>query len=258
MSLINDALKKAELERGQRSDPEHSHPQPRSGPGRPGRGWRYLRGFLISMLVVGTGTTLLTHYFVTQLLEPPSAASGPDHEPEAVNALSATLPAPDPEPPVVISEPSAGEAPGPIELARQTIEKGDTRLSAVQDALLYSTEQAATVATASDPTPDLPEIEASADDTSASSEETSAPTEGIPNRMAAAVAFAEQLEGLEVRGLMAANGRVLIFDGSNGRTRAYSVGDVLDGLPTCKILAIEGKSVRIGGPDGHELTIQLK
>lgn len=258
MSLINDALKKAELERGQRSEPAQPHPHPPSSPGRPGRGWRYLRGFLISMLVIGTGTTLLTHYFVTQLLEPPPNRTSLDHGPEDVNALSATLPAPDPVPPAVISEPSAGEAPGPIELARQTIERAETRLETVQDALLYSTEQAAAIATASDPTPNLPEIEAGPDDRSASPEETSTPTEGVPNRMAGAMAFAEELAGLEVRGLMAANGRVLIFDDANGKTRAYSVGDVLDGRPACKILAIEGKSVRIGGPDGHELSIQLK
>lgn len=276
MSLINDALKKAERERGQRQDSSMFElPAATATPPRRSRGRRYLRGFIISLLVVGTVTTLTTSYLVNQLLEPSGAKSGFSgpplpSEPSAGEAQSAANAGPVETPSGKNAQDVASSPMETISRAKAVIDEAQSVVQEASKSVPESRAQTNQIPTAPPPGPaasasggDLPASEAAAVGTvtagvapSAPKTADSSPPEPV-DPATATRAFSESLSGLEVRGLMQASGRVLIFDAATGKTRTYSVGDSLEGRPDCRILAIEGASVRMGGPQSVQHTLHF-
>lgn len=152
MSLINDALKKAQQQTQQRLPPGGtqqmeavSHPKPRGSSLR-----RYLRGFILSVLIVGILSTALSYYFISQLLEedqapgPSQTQHPPEPEPVESPPLVEEVPAPpepivesmpEPEPP-----PEAPQPPDPavaarlLELEIRGVMSGSTTKVLLQDA----------------------------------------------------------------------------------------------------------------------------
>jgi hypothetical protein len=261
MSLINDALKKAERERGERSVPQTASPEPVAKPPRARRKQRYLRGFLLSLLIVGTLTTISTTYLVNQLLEDtpnstslvddlrnllsdavdpipekssPSEPASPAESAnvsgaQAANEIAPTLPTTEPETPLA-SKDTSGEA---------------STSSKARSELLQSTEP---IADSPSQTPSGPD----------SDTPVSAAPENLVVVQDQQADFADSLRTLEIRGIMQSSGRVLIFDASDGRTRTYSVGDTITGLPDCTVLEIDGKNVRIGSKGLEPITLVFK
>lgn len=271
MSLINDALKKAEREREERPDRVILEPtRPPVAPARRRRGWRYLRGFFISLLIVGTLTTVTTSYLVNQLLKEPGA------EPDLVERLTAAIRKPKTEEsrvegpqestraPDPVTSPLAAPPIAPIAMAQKTVEQVQASAQDALQSVPNSIDQTKAILSVSEPVATLSDethegqtgLSVENDGAEPSAPESPAPLPPI-DPGAVMRAFADSLSGLEVRGLMQANGRVLIYDSLSGKTRTYSVGDSLEGHPDCTILSIEGKSVIIGGPDALQHSLQF-
>jgi hypothetical protein len=99
VSLINEALKKAQREQASRNSPQLPDPAQPQPVTKPPRRYRYLRGFVLSLLLIGTLTTLFTTYFLRQLLpeEEEEVPAPPAHD---------RIPAEDPPVPLPVASPA--------------------------------------------------------------------------------------------------------------------------------------------------------
>ena len=118
MSLINEALKKAQGPRSTNSGRSTEAPSPSTAgkdpvPPRRSR-LRYLWGFLLSVLIVGILSTAFTSFFIWQLLEEEEAPQPPARESVAADNSVPETPLPEKEPSPAPTEDLSGEAP-PLE-----------------------------------------------------------------------------------------------------------------------------------------------
>jgi hypothetical protein len=199
MSLINEALKKAQGDRP--AHPQQDNPKPGTGlpmeahytPKTKGHRRNFLWGFFVSVLVVGTLTTLLTAYFVRQIL-------GPEGETPAKASVATA------------QSPVSPEAPAPAEASAPAPEKTvkpDPQPAPVADVK----EEPAPITPPQPPMPPNPAV------------------------------IARLLE-LEIRGIMSKGTRVLIFDQATGRTKAYRVGESLEGAMGLVVENISNSSIK--------------
>ncbi len=237
MSLINEALKKAQTDRpagdaGSRDHAMHQPGPPHSPPGKRKRSpiW----GFLLAVLIIGLFSASISTVLVYKILgedeapTQPEVQPGPAEEPESqVTARETEVPAqlePQPAGPVaevqaeepVIEEPAAASSPP-------------------------ATRNAGVTASGGEPVPVPPE--------QAPVAEQPAPEPAVPN-----AALWERLEELEIRGMMSGGTKVLIYDSSNGKTRSYVEGDLFDGALGLRISAIQSNSIVFEDYAGNELS----
>lgn len=207
MSLINEALKKAQGDRPARQQGGPSNPETdltaeaHYTPREKGRRRSYLWGFVVSLLVVGTFTTLLTAYFVKQFLG--SEESDPPPPPESVVRAPSGQPSVDPSD-VAATTPAAASPPEPAAVSQQ---EPPTEPPAVQQ------PPAETTPPPGPPTPPNPAVVA-------------------------------RLMELEIRGIMSKGTRVLIFDQATGKTKAYASGEALEGPMGLVVETISNSSIK--------------
>lgn len=205
MSLINDALKKAQPKRlGSNPSPalaqmpEVPHHEP------PKRKRRYLWGFLMAVIIVGLFSALVTAFLVHMILGDQAGTTAATTQQTPVT----------PETEQVWEKlPAEAEASNP----------------ATQD-------QPAMVAASEAATPENPAQPAQA------AQEQPEP-EGVkpvlkPTSKPNPAVWA-RLQELEIRGIMSGGNKVLIFDLSTGKTKSYEPGDILDGSLALTIASIE-------------------
>lgn len=276
MSLINDALKKAEQERSRRADsapPSSPESAPKVPAGR--KRWRYLRGFLLSLLIVGTLSTIATTYLVNQLLKDQGTPGIFDRPAKATDRESAT---------------ESQEHTSIIEAVETTVQENVELMEELNAILPAEAAKPATpeqLPSTQAPPPSTSPVPAdkllvpsaganvadkSPADNSPVPNEESAPEDEDPTTVGEdnprpetpinslenlTSVFLEKLAQLEIRGIMQGSGRALIFDSATGKTHAYSVGDPIDGHPDFRVASIENKSVLIKGPKDIQHTLNF-
>ncbi len=213
MSLINEALKKAQASQGRPGPllPLQGAPQP--VPGAPPRRHRYLFGFLAALLLVGVFSAAMTSFFVWQLLGPK------DRQPETGF-----------RPPVGVAAPGAADAQPALEspLPAEPAEPAPAETAPAEPAALAAAAAAVQLAEPEQ----LSGLVAVAGPADSPAPET-----------------AKRLGELEIRGILGVS-RVLLHDLASGRSRAYRVGDSVEGYPELIVASITDSSVTFKDHDG--------
>lgn len=216
MSLINEALKKAQSPR-----PAGSGPSPDSsgaagsgkGPAPPPRNrLRYLWGFLLSVLIVGILSTAFTSFFIWQLLG--EEEQEPSHPPARESSELPTAPA------KPVAEKTRPEEP---------------------DAVLPEEPSPATPPEAS---PELPSSGLATAPPTAPTEPSAPPPPPDP-------AVISRLLELEIRGVMSGGTRILLHDKATDRTKAYMKGETLEGSFGLTIESISKTSIEFKDHAGN-------
>jgi len=249
MSLINEALKKAQTER-----PTTAPVQPETGaPGlpnqnqRPPKKRRYLWGFLLSVIVVALFTTTISTFLIFQIL-------GEEENKEKTNA----------ERRLEVTEQNVAELVTVVETATP-----DNSLQMPLPDEVATPVAQTPPATARELQPE-PTIDVIAPATSEPPVATTPPVNLVQDSTTAATAKAQQdskpvqstvqtpppvdpakpnpaiwarLETLEVRGIMSGGTKVLIFDTSAGKTKTFRPGDMVDGTLGLKIASITSSAI---------------
>lgn len=204
MSLINEALKKAQGERpvqGNSPPPGGDAPEPPQEPGHyvppPDKGRKsFIWGFVFAVLIVGTVTILLSTYFVWKILGPQEGEKTPETA-EVQEVPEATPPPAETVDPVVsVQAPPPAEEPAPVQ-------------SLPEKPVAGPVEVIEPVHPAAPPDP----------------------------------AVIARLMELEIRGIMGGT-RVLIFDQSSGRNKSFREGDSLEGPMGLVVENISNSSIK--------------
>lgn len=218
MSLINDALKKAEEENHRRPGAGAEGPRPEERVASPKR--RMLRGVLFTVLLGGFATAALSLYLAASMLEEAPATPG-EREPLAKVPEAEPPPEPDPaEPP-----------PEPVAPARAVA-------SAKADAPGEVGEPEGKV----EPEP-LPEPEPPA-----------APPVASEPGPGPDTVLEDHVKGLRVRGLLSDGQRILLYDPAADRTAALEPGDRLPGEPKLRLEKIGQSELHFIDPHGNRYT----
>jgi len=215
MSLINEALKKAQSPR-----PAGSGPSPGSSgaaesgkvPVPPPRNrLRYLWGFLLSVLIVGIISTAFTSFFIWQLLEEE------DKEPNQLPAReSSKLPVP----------------------ATPVVETGSPEKPAAD------LPEEPSPATPPEASPEPQSSRLATPPTTAPAEPSAPPPPPDP-------AVISRLLELEIRGVMSGGTRILLHDQTTDRTKAYMKGETLEGSFGLTIESISKTSIEFKDHAGN-------
>lgn len=230
MSLINEALKKAQSQSrtsdGAAANPPGSSPPQQPHPEQPARPRRsFLWGFLMAILVVGTVTTLLTTFFVRQILGPTKPdESEPDLAQASVESPSpdpAVIAAPPPPPtqsvPATQPVPALPQIPPSAPAASRADPPPDSAISPAAGE--PAPEPAVTLDTAEKPVASDPEPEAAP----------ALPDGTPPAPKPPDPAIMARLMEIEIRGMMSGGTKVLVHDKASGKIKAYEAGDTLEG-----------------------------
>ncbi len=225
MSLINEALKKAQSER---PSSVHNHPamqgMPTAPQQKPPKKKKYLFGFVLAVLVVALLSTAVSTYLVYQILGEDegsgSEGAAPTEEVATAQELETT-------PPQLVAPEKEEVVPEPIaeELEPEALAKTDIQEETVPEPI---------------PTPEpkpVPEPEPPV---------VTAPTPPpVVEEPAPQVALLgnnplvwNRLQELEIRGIMSGGAKVLIFDTRTNKARAYKPGDLVDGALSLKVSSI--------------------
>lgn len=248
MSLINEALKKVQNQQGGTGPttppgpPDMPH-APNSRQPEKGKHRSFIWGFVVAVLVVGLVTTLLTTFFVWQILgtEEPVQPSEPVLVEEAAAESEAAPPigAADEEPlpsPSKTAETSAPEQASIAEIAPAP------ELTPVPVA---EADAPAALETAPEPTPVAP-VETAAE-VATVQEETPSPTSvsGQPDSPKPPdPAVMTRLQQVQIRGIMSGGIKVLIHDAFTGQTRAYRAGEALEGTMGLVVVEITPNTIQ--------------
>lgn len=209
MSLINEALKKVQNQNpGQGTPPTTTLPPlpPPTPPAARKPHRSFLWGFLAAVLVVGLFTSMLASFFVWQIL-------GPDKPPASTETLPPLPRSADSlEPPPMVPEAAepVPEAPQPEPIASEE-------------------------SPSPPPSADLPPPVAAPEPAPAPAREPDLPPD--PQVVA-------RLMELEIRGIMSGGIKVLIHDRANDRTRAYRVGETIEGAMGLSIAGIAPDTIQ--------------
>jgi cytoskeletal protein RodZ len=213
MSLINEALKKAQPERP--VAPNTPPPPPSQGehyqtPRKKKRG--YLWGFLMAVLLVGLFSAIVSTFLVYQILGDETGETASKESPAETSApveagtVWEKLPEEPASEPVVASVSADATEPAittPV-AAVETVEPAKP-----VEPVAAAVEQTVTAAPPAKPNP----------------------------------AVWARLQELEIRGIMSGGNKVLIFDLSTGKTKSYKPGDILDGSLALTISSIESGEI---------------
>lgn len=231
MSLINEALKKAQTQRPGGTAPPLAGPASGGPPhGQPPAGKRprsFIWGFLAALFVVGFVTIGLSSFFIWQILETDGEA--PTGSPPAtVELASAIVEEPVPQPVQDPAQPAAS----PLTPDTAAPPEADSATPAANlteeppppvDAPAQSTAPEPVEAIAEAPPPASP------------------PPAGLsapPDPRVIA-----RLMELKIRGIMGGGTKVLIHDTASGQTRAFEAGDSLEGPMGLTVSVIRSSSI---------------
>jgi hypothetical protein len=235
MSLINEALKKAQSER---PSSVHNHPamqgMPMEPQQKPPKKKRYLFGFIMSVLVFALLSTMVTTYLVFQILgeDKGSDSNGTQvAEVSTVQELETTPAQPVvPQKEEVVPE-AIAEEPVPV-LAETEVQEESVPAP-------LTTPEAKPVPVSEPPVVSAP-----------------APPP-VVEKPAPQVALLgsdplvwNRLEELEIRGIMSGGAKVLIFDSRTNKARAYKPGDLVDGALSLKVSSISNAAINFVNDDG--------
>lgn len=212
MSLINEALKKAQPERP--TAPNTPQPPPQQGehyqpPRKRKRG--YLWGFLMAVLIVGIFSAVVTTFLVYQIL------GENEGDPATVQTATESEATPGPETVWEKLPEAATEAP-----AEDTAIAGETGLAAAASGIADEVKPVASSEHVPEPVEE-------------------AVTQAPPARPSPAVWA--RLQELEIRGIMSGGNKVLIFDQSTGKTKSYEPGEIVDGSLALSVRSIESGEI---------------
>jgi cytoskeletal protein RodZ len=224
MSLINEALKKAQPERpSDKSNKAHitAPPLPHQKP--PKRKKNYLWGFLMAIIIVGLFSAAVSSFLVYQILgeeegtQTTSTESQPEEaSPESDQAWEKMAVNEKAKPLASEADGStAGSIPEPSESGQASTATQEPDAGAVAPARLSAAEILAN-APPSRPNP----------------------------------AVWARLQELEIRGIMSDGNKVLIFDTSTGKTKSYKPGEILDGSLALKVASIDSTIILFEDYDG--------
>lgn len=217
MSLINEALKKAQPPRSAGSTPAPDNPGaagPGKGPAPPHRSrLRYLWGFLLSVLIVGILSTAFTSFFIWQLLD--EEEDGEPNQPPARESARSPVPA------------------TPVADMGSTVEEPTANLPG-------EPPPASPPETSPEPRP-----------SGLATPPPSAPTEPPPPTQPPDPAVLSRLLELEIRGVMSGGTRILLHDQATDRTKAYMKGETLEGSIRLTIETISETSIEFKDHAGN-------
>lgn len=254
MSLINDALKKAQSQNAAASRVGLPYPATASLESPPPRRRsRLLFGCLLSGIVLPTLMLILSAVLLTTFVEDNPSLMDWAQERIALlrgdtgaasSSAADALPGParvEPPPPA-IEPPSAATAPPDgndlgdrVELVDR-VEQGEEPDRSGPQALAAEDSEA-----------DPPAVAAAATDEGAPAIEIEpvapvapAPVTAPPARPATSdPAIAARVRALEIRGVMSGQSRILIYDPVTGRTRAFEIGQVIEGIHPLTVIDIQ-------------------
>jgi len=244
MSLINEALKKAQQDRPEMSPappPGDPMPPPRPPQHQEKKKHRgFLWGFLLALVIVGAVSSLLAAFLVLQLLDPKS----PEPEPEpgstpVVQTESAPLPEAREASTIQEAEVLIEESSIPVPDEAKEMEPPSEAAPLVEDL------QASPEITADAPIASIPEAEA-VENQPIVKEIPAPPEPRLPNPDVIA-----RLREVEIRGIMSGATKVLIHDISTGKTRGYTVGESMQGPLGLSIFKISNNSIQFKDYAGH-------
>jgi len=225
MSLINEALKKAQSDRPHA--PKHLVASQLGGAGHPPpapRKRNYLWGFLMSVIIVGLFSAGMSTFLVYYILgDEKPAAEAAQAKPVAAQ-VAQVEPVAEPLPAEAAPEP----APVPEKVSTPT---GGTQAEPVL--------KEAPVTKAAPPPAVTPEVPPSA----------TPPPPGPTNP-----AVWARLQELEIRGIMGGGTKVLVFDLSTGKTKSFVEGDLVDGPLGLQIVTLKPNAIVFKDYDGFEYT----
>ena len=218
MSLINEALKKAQPERPTAG----SHIPKASGPAgiyqHPPRKKRsYLWGFLMAIVIVGLFSAGVSTLLVWQILG--------DDENKTAQESSAN-------PETIAGSINSGQEP---EWEKLPDNAQGTETTGLKQDLSESVLPVSAAVSSSDET--SAEVQAVSQAMRNESQPVVEASTLPPTRPDAAVWA--RLQELEIRGIMSGGNKVLIHDLSTGKTKSYKPGDILDGSLALKIATID-------------------
>jgi len=235
MSLINEALKKAQSDRpvGDAGSRDHLLHMPGPPHKQPPRKRSPIWGFLLAVLIIGlfsaSVTTILVYKILGEEETPPQTAQVAKTKPgtPAVETAAQEQPEPEAATPVVeaATEDPVVPEPIPAEAAGQS-----------------ATSSAVVTVNAGEPVTVTPEQSLPA------AEPVQSPPP-VPN-----AAMWARLEELEIRGMMSGGTKVLIYDSASGKTRSFVEGDLIDGTLGLRISSIQSNSIVFEDYGGNELT----
>ena len=231
MSLINEALKKAQTERQtsaagdaaidltQATPPVHHQPPRRRG---------YLWGFILALLLVGLFSSILATFFVWQIL-------GPDEKPAPAAQIVQAAPETQAPPTVAMNPAPAIQA--PVSTPEATAPLAVEEVPAPEPVAVV--EQ---TAVAMPPEPPAPAAQPE-------------PVAAVPGKASPPdAAVRTRLQELEIRGIMSGGTRVLIFDTSTNRAKAYRPGEIVEGPLALTISAISQSIIEFEDYAGSKYT----
>jgi hypothetical protein len=233
MSLINEALKKAQSERPSsiQNHPVmqgggHSHPQQ-----KPPRKRRFLFGFIMAVLIVGLFSTGVSTYLVYQIL-------GTDKSEEAGNAQAAR--------PVEVAttqaDPATATTPPPAETVKVQEPVVEKEVTEVVKAAPTTPVEAPV---AQQPVPQ--EIVAPPPVV-----EVPAPEPAVVQAAGTDPSTWNRIDEFEIRGIMSRGEKVLIFDARNQRSKTYRPGDLIDGALSLRVASITTNVITFENNDGAQ------
>jgi hypothetical protein len=229
MSLINEALKKAQP---QRNSPGTVQPEAVPAPpphySPPRRKRSYLWGFLLAVLLVGLFSAIVSTYLVYQVL-------GSGEQAESDGGTPAPI-ASNADPQVTSEIASPGIEQKTVNQTASSAPPEDRTAPEPDPASMNSPSTAASLAGVESEEATAPV---------ASARPTATPT----NREAW-----ERLQSLEIRGIMSGGTKVLIFDLVTGKTRSYTPGEIIDGALGLKVSSIDPNVISFEDYDGATLT----
>jgi hypothetical protein len=215
MSLINEALKKAQGQRPAAArpprEPQHAD-MPVQQPQQP-KQRSMLWGFLIVIIFVGLFSAGAATFLVWQLIGQGDAENTAAAQPQPSPAAAiAAVPAPAVEP--------AATGPGPLTPVEPAAPAPEPELPVGQPLAAAGTEV-------------IPPLQQEAVTESAAVR--------VPTEYDSAIWA--RLEQIEIRGIMSGGSRVLIFDTATGKTKSFQPGEMLDGALGLKVASIAPSTI---------------
>jgi len=225
MSLINEALKKAQSER---PSSIQNHPVMQGGqshpPQKPPRKRRFFFGFIVAVLIVGLFSTGVSTYLVYQILGTDKKEETGNAQDEKSTEVTAT-----PVDPVTATTPPVEEAVKPQE---PVPEKVVTEVVEVA--------------------PKTPVEAPVAEQTVAQPPAVEVPAPAVVQVVGTDPAIWSRIDEFEIRGIMSRGEKVLIFDSRNQKSKAYKPGDLIDGALSLKVASITTSVITFENNDGAQ------
>ncbi len=278
MSLINEALKKAQTDRpsvNPNLPPPVDNGVPPQQPPPSSNRRRYLWGFILSILIVGLFTTTLSTFLIYQILgeeeqkakktDQSRLETVSDNVGELVNVVQTATSEKTPPTPAA-AEPVVQPEPVPVaEVAPPKIPPPQPQPEVVQaiappvavEVPVNPTPQPAAVPeSAPEPQQQPTEIEPMVEEPVAAATQPAAIPQQVPVTSGPVENPATwgRLQNIEIRGIMSGGTKVMIFDADNNKTKTYRPGDLFDGTLSLKVATISSSAIIFEDHGGFRYT----